>query len=85
MSAGVRPAVLSRHRGTDVAGVDFVVVDVEATGFDPLSQFVIEVAAVRFRNGEVIDEFATLVNSGRQVRNTEYHGITTADLDGAPT
>lgn len=85
MSAGVRPAVLSRHRGTDVAGVDFVVVDVETTGFDLVSQRVIEVAAVRFRNGEVIDEFATLVNPRRRVRNTDYHEITTADLDGAPT
>ncbi|MDQ4104987.1 MAG: exonuclease domain-containing protein, partial [Actinomycetota bacterium] len=32
-----------------------------------------------------IDEFATLVNPGREIRNTKYHGITTADLDGAPT
>ncbi|MGH3981348.1 MAG: exonuclease domain-containing protein [Pseudonocardiaceae bacterium] len=85
MSGGVRPAVLSRHRGTDDAGVDFVVVDVETTGFDPVSQRVIEVAAVRIRDGKVIDEFATLVNPGRQVRNTEHHGITTADVDGAPT
>jgi DNA polymerase III subunit epsilon len=85
MSAGVRPAVLSRHRGTDVAGVDFVVVDVETTGLDAVSERVIEVAAVRIRDGEVIDEFATLVDPGRAVRNTEYHGITTADVEGAPT
>jgi DNA polymerase-3 subunit epsilon len=61
------------------------VVDVETTGLDAVSQRVIEVAAVRIRDGEVIDEFATLVNPGRQVRNTDYHGITTADVDGAPT
>ena len=85
MSTGVRPAVLSRHRGTDVAGVDFVVVDVETTGLDAISERVIEVAAVRIRDGEVIDEFATLVDPGRAVHNTEYHGITTADVDGAPT
>jgi DNA polymerase-3 subunit epsilon len=77
--------VLSRRRGADVAGVDFVVVDVETTGLDAVSERVIEVAAVRVRDGEVIDEFATLVDPGRAVGNTEYHGITTADVDGAPT
>jgi DNA polymerase III epsilon subunit-like protein len=85
MGANVRPAVLSRHRGTDVAGVDFVVVDVETTGRGPVSERVIEVAAVRVRDGEVIDEFATLVNPGRAIGNTEHHGITTADVEGAPT
>jgi DNA polymerase-3 subunit epsilon len=71
---------LSRHRGSDVAGVDFVVVDVETTGCKAVSNRVIEVAAVRIRNGEVIDEFATLVDPDREVCNTEYHGITTADV-----
>jgi DNA polymerase-3 subunit epsilon len=35
--------------------------------------------------GEVIDEFATLVNPGRRIDNRKYHGITTADVYGAPT
>jgi DNA polymerase-3 subunit epsilon len=77
--------VLSRHRGVDVAGHDFAVVDVETTGLDAASERVIEVAAVRVRDGEVIDEFSTLVDPGRPVHNTEYHGITTADVRGAPT
>jgi DNA polymerase III subunit epsilon len=84
-SVGVRQAVLSRHRGSDVAGVDFVVVDVETTGLKAVSERVIEVAAVRIRDGEVIDEFATLVDPGREVRKTEIHKITTADVQGAPT
>lgn len=84
MSTGVAPAVLSRHRGIDVSGVDFVVVDVETTGLDAVSERVIEVAAVRVRDGEVIDEFATLVNPGRKIDSFKYHGITTADVYGAP-
>ncbi len=77
---------MSRHRGSDVAGVDFVAVDVETTGrHGDFGDRVIEVAAVRIRDGEVIDEFATLVNPGQEIDNTEIHGITTADVRGAPT
>lgn len=79
------PAVLSRHRGVDVTGLDFVVVDVETTGFCAVSERVIEVAVVRVRDGEVIDEFSTLVDPGRPVHNTEIHGITTPDVSSAPT
>lgn len=78
-------AVLSRHRGADGSRVDFVVVDVETTGRDACSERIIEVAAVRMHGGEVIDEFATLVNPGRRIDNRKYHGITTADVYGAPT
>jgi DNA polymerase III epsilon subunit family exonuclease len=84
VSAGIKWAELS-HLGSDVAGVDFVVIDVETTGCHPVSDRVVEVAAVRVRDGEVIDEFATLVNPDRAIPNTEIHWITTADVEGAPT
>ena len=50
---------------------DFVAIDVETTGLQPLRQRVIEIALVRYTNGEVADRFATLVNPDRT--DSEVH------------
>lgn len=64
----------------------FAVVDVETTGLDPTSDRVIEVAVVRCApDGSILDEWSTLVDPGRDPGATHIHGITPADLVGAPT
>src|SRR3989304_2344416 len=40
----------------------FVVVDVETTGMSPISDRITEIAMMKVRNGQIIDEFSTLVN-----------------------
>jgi DNA polymerase III epsilon subunit-like protein len=64
----------------------FAVLDVEATGFSPLTGGrVIEIAIVRIADdGTISDEYATLVNPGQLGRN-EVHGITQGDVTDAPT
>lgn len=62
-----------------------VSVDTETTGFGPKAR-VIEVAAIRWRDGVEIERFQTLVNPGIPVPEeaTKIHGITDAMLVGQP-
>lgn len=48
--------------GTALAGVTFVVVDLETTGGSAAESHITEIGAVRVRGGEVLGEFQTLVN-----------------------
>jgi DNA polymerase-3 subunit epsilon len=66
--------------------VDFVVTDVETTGWDPAQAAITEIAAVRFRDGRVCGQFASLVNPGTAIppQITELTGITDITVAGAP-
>ena len=71
----------------------FVVVDLETTGgrakeaADGSFDAITEIGAVKVRGGEVIGEFATLVDPGRAIppQIVELTGITTAMVRDAPT
>ena len=65
---------------------DFTVVDVETTGWTPAEAGITEIGAVRVRGGEVIAEFASLVNPGTPVPATitELTGISDPMLALAP-
>jgi DNA polymerase III epsilon subunit family exonuclease len=67
------------------AGGEFVVVDVETTGFDPKMADLVEVAGVRVKGGKVADTFTTLVNPGRPSVGNQMHGIKDADVKNAPS
>ena len=58
---------------------DYVCVDIETTGIRPKWDRIIEIGAVKVRDGEVVDTFSELVNPGIPVpeRITELTGITT--------
>ena len=45
----------------------YVVFDIETTGFTPGSDAITEIAAVKVKNGEFIDEFSTFVNPERNI------------------
>ena len=64
----------------------FVALDLELTGLDPASDAIIEVAAVKFRGGQVISTWASLVNPRRPVPHkiVRLTGIRQADLQRAP-
>jgi DNA polymerase III epsilon subunit family exonuclease len=65
-------------------GSELVVVDVETTGRDPKVADLIEIGAARVRDGHVVDRFSTFVNPGRTIFGAQMHGITDADVAGAP-
>lgn len=65
---------------------DYIVFDTETTGFSPRDDKIIELAALKWQGGQVT-RFHTLVNPGRRIpqRSIDVHGITDADVAGAPT
>ncbi len=67
------------------AGREFVVVDVETTGTDPKLSELVEIAAVRIQGGAVTDRWSTFVDPGRSIVGHQMHGITDADVRGAPS
>lgn len=64
----------------------YVVVDVETTGGTSSFHRVTEIGAVKIQNGEIIDEFQTLINPGRPIpwHITRITGITNDMVAGAP-
>lgn len=65
---------------------DFTAFDIEATGRDIARARIIEVAAVRVRDGSIVAEFQQLVNPGMPIppESTEVHHITDDMVAGAP-
>lgn len=64
----------------------FVVVDLETTGGSAASEVITEIGAVKVRGGEVLGEFATLVDPGRAIPPliTVLTGITQSMVTTAP-
>lgn len=71
---------------TPLHDTTFVVVDLETTGTRADGDAITEIGAVKVRGGEVLGEFATLVNPGREIPPAVVHvtGITTAMVYAAP-
>ena len=63
-----------------------VFVDIETTGGSYRNSRVLEVAAIRFENGEIVKEFSTLLDPQTHIPSTitSITGITQSDIVGAP-
>ncbi len=84
---GPRPAQLAfDDLDTPLFDTTFVVVDLETTGTSPERDAITEIGAVKVRGGEVLGEFATLVNPGCAIppQIIQVTGITTAMVLDAP-
>jgi DNA polymerase III epsilon subunit family exonuclease len=66
-------------------GRELVVVDTETTGTDSKMADLVEIAAVKIKGGKIGDSWSTLVNPGRPIVGQQLHGLTDADVKGAPT
>jgi polyribonucleotide nucleotidyltransferase len=66
-------------------GAEFVVIDVETTAIKPENGYIVDLAAIRIRNGEVVDRFESLVNPGGAIVGHQVHGISDNDVANAPT
>ena len=67
------------------AGAEFVVLDLETTAMKPENGYIVDIAALRVRNGEVVDRFESLVNPGRAIVGHQIHGLSDDDVANAPT
>ncbi|HFI0463497.1 TPA: PolC-type DNA polymerase III [Streptococcus suis] len=70
----------------DLAGATYVVFDVETTGLSAVYDKIIELAAVKMKDGKVIDTFEAFIDPGHPLSafTTELTGITDAMVKGAP-
>lgn len=65
----------------------YVALDLETTGLSAERDSIIELGAVRFRDGEVLDTFSQIVNPGRAIPRAiqQMTGISQAEADRAPS
>ncbi|MDD3368681.1 MAG: PolC-type DNA polymerase III [Lachnospiraceae bacterium] len=54
--------VVINDKGYGIREKDYVVFDLETTGFSPVNNRIIEIGAVKVTNGEITDRFSTFVN-----------------------
>ncbi|MDD2433816.1 MAG: PolC-type DNA polymerase III [Bacilli bacterium] len=78
------PALVSRDIPLDHA--TFVCFDLETTGLNPRYDEIIEIGAVKYKDGQIVDSFQTFVNPKRRISafTTQLCGITDDDVIGAP-
>ena len=64
----------------------YVCIDLETTGLNPKTDKIIEIGVVRVEHNEIVEEWQTFVNPGRQLeeRITELTGIHDEQLISAP-
>ncbi|MDT7787076.1 MAG: polymerase subunit epsilon, partial [Pseudonocardiales bacterium] len=72
--------------GTPLRDTTFVVFDLETTGGSNEEDAITEIGAVKIRAGEVLGEFATLIDPERgiPVQVAQLTGITQLMVTGAP-
>ena len=63
-----------------------IILDIETTGFNPKRDKIIEVAALKWEKGKIVDQFSTLVNPIKPIPTsiTRLTGLSQADLTSAP-
>ena len=66
---------------------EFVAIDLETTGLDARTDAIIEIGAVRIRDGKVVDKFASFADPGHPLsaKTVSLTGITDELLKGAPS
>jgi DNA polymerase-3 subunit alpha (Gram-positive type) len=65
----------------------YTVFDIETTGLSVVDDKIIEIAALRVKNGQILDEFQTYINPERPISEltTKITSITSSDVALAPT
>ncbi len=79
-------AYIVRGASDDTLGGDFVVFDLETTGFSADKDSIIEIGAVRIQGGKIAERFGTFVNPARPIpaHITELTGIDDDMVKDAP-
>ncbi len=69
-----------------IEDAEFVIFDIETTGFNPLKEDLLEIGAVKYKNGIRIDEFSSLIRPGKEISEEiqKLTGITPEMVAEAP-
>jgi len=70
-----------------IANIEFTAFDFETTGLSPNRDRIVEIGAVRFRNGQVYGTYESLINPGIPIppKVTSIHGITDGMVEDKPS
>ncbi len=83
------PSMNSRAKGRRLDGYypEYVLFDIETTGLSPVYDEIIELSAVKVKDGNIIDTFDTLIRPDRKIPRsaTAVNGITNDMVKDAPT
>ena len=63
---------------------EYVVLDIETTGFNPEKDQIIEVAVCKVKDGNIVDEYTAFVNSKQPIHQS-INGFTNDKLNNAET
>lgn len=74
------------HEAIACIPADFTVIDLETTGLDPWKHEILEVGAIKFRDGREVDRFHSYVLPKKAIpyEATRVNGITLETVLGAP-
>ena len=66
---------------------EFVALDIETTGLEKWNQYILEVAAIRYKKCEEVEKFVSLINPLATIPRyvSQIHGITNKTVENAPT
>jgi len=66
---------------------EFVAFDLETTGLSPKNSTIIEIAGIKYKDGQVVDKFHSMVNPGYPIPFyiTKVNGITDEMVKDAPS
>ncbi|ERJ12906.1 PolC-type DNA polymerase III [Haloplasma contractile] len=80
-----KPIIAWNEQHIDLQDATYVVFDLETTGFSINYDDIIEVAAVKIKQGQIVDEFSEFCNPHRKLsyKTTEITSITDGDVVGA--
>lgn len=72
---------------TLVSDITFVAYDTETTGFSPAKERILEVGAVKFKDGKILEEKTWLINPNHKINYfaQKAHGLTKEELKEYPT
>ena len=72
---------------TPIKDLTLVVFDTETTGFSATKDRIVEIGAIKIRNGEIVEERNWLINPQQSIpsRVTKVHGISNAMVKDKPT
>lgn len=78
---------VSPNTRTHIKNVTFVAFDTETTGLSPYTERIIEIGAIKFRNGEVIETREWLIKPDRPIhwRAEQVHNISMDMLKDSPS
>lgn len=76
------------NKGESLIGFpdDFIILDLETTGLDPCYDEIIEIAAIKIRNGIITEDFETLIKPSQDINEfiTNLTGISNEMVSNAP-